>query len=345
MLLRREASQQHTKEITESAAHTHMDRHSLHPPHLLLGIDGGATKTVALLADADGDVIGRAQVGGSNKQVSGVEATLLTLRDVVEAVFADANMPVQTVAAACLGLSGVDRPADNALIGSWADQRRLARRVTVVNDAQLVVAAGTPDGYGIGLICGTGSIAIGRTPDGRTGRAGGWGYLLGDEGSGYDIALQALRAVAQAADGRGTAHVLLQAMLELWELNHAFELIPFVYNRPDPRQILAELPPLVTELAHQGDPTSLQILESAGCELARAVIAVADQLGLQPPLPVALSGSVILHTPQIQHALSRELERQNYPAHPITPVEEPTLGAIRIARDSYHALLASLAFP
>ena len=126
-----------------------MSHHAAHETALILGIDGGASKTVALLADQYGTVLGRSQVGGSNKQVSGVEATLSALRSVVERVFAAANLPIQSVAAACLGLSGVDRPADHALIRSWAAERRLARALEVVNDARLVLAAG-PEHSGSG---------------------------------------------------------------------------------------------------------------------------------------------------------------------------------------------------
>jgi N-acetylmuramic acid 6-phosphate etherase len=302
---------------------------------LILGIDGGASKTVALLADSDGNILGRAQVGGSNKQVSGVEATLLTLRHAVERVFAAAELPVQQVAAACLGLSGVDRPADHTLITGWADERRLARALRVVNDAQLVVAAGTPDGHGVGLICGTGSIAISRAIDGRTARAGGWGYLLGDEGSGSEIALKTLRAAAQATDGRGAAHTLLAAVLELWELEGPYDLIPYVYNLPDPRTCLADLPPLVARLAQQGDSDATLILEEAGRDLAAAVISAADQIGLRGAIPLALAGSVVLHTPRLREALCAELERRGRPADPVTAVEEPTLGAIRLARELY----------
>jgi N-acetylmuramic acid 6-phosphate etherase len=302
---------------------------------LILGIDGGASKTIALLADAEGSILGRAQAGGSNKQVSGVEATLQTLKQVVEAVFADARLPVQQVAAACLGLSGVDRPADHTLIKGWADERRLARSLRVVNDAQLVVAAGTPDAYGVGLICGTGTIAVGRGVDGRTARAGGWGYLLGDEGSGYDISRRALRAAAQAADGRGAAHTLLGELLGMWELQGPFDLIPYIYNKPDPRAQLADIPPLVTRLAEGGDPTCRTILEVAARDLADAVIAAANQLDIRGAIPVALAGSVILRTPMLSAMLREEMERRGRPADPVTPVEEPTLGAIRLARELY----------
>lgn len=300
---------------------------------LFLGIDGGASKTVALLANADGIVLGRAQVGGSNKQVSGVEVTLNTLSQAVDAAFARANLPVQPVTAACLGLSGIDRPEDQQLIHGWANRRQLTQSLHVVNDAQLVVAAGTPHGYGVGLICGTGSIAIGRGIDGRPGRAGGWGYLLGDEGSGYDISLQALRSAAQAADGRGPGHLLLHELLTLWKLRQPYELIPFVYDRPDPRAILGDIPPLISQLADQGDPICMAILTQAGRELASAVLAVADQIDLHGPIPVAIAGSVGLRTPLLLQCLCQELEQRGRPADPLTPVEDPAMGAIRMARE------------
>jgi N-acetylglucosamine kinase-like BadF-type ATPase len=310
-----------------------MSHHITHDRTLILGVDGGASKTVALLADERGMVLGRAQVGGSYKQVSGVEATLAALRTATVQVFTAAGLPVQTVAAACLGLSGVDRPADHALIQGWAAERRLARTLSVVNDARLLLAAGTPDGHGIGLICGTGSIAFGRTLDGRSARAGGWGYLLGDEGSGYDIALRALRAAAQAADGRGGATRLLGALLDLWELDQAFDLIPFVYNQSDPRARLSEIPPLVSQLADEGDDTAGAILQLAAEELAAAVIAAARQLGLAAPLPLALSGSVILRSPLLHAALCETLSARGYRADPVTPVDDPAYGALRLARD------------
>ncbi len=102
----------------------------------------------------------------------------------------------------CLGLAGFDRPDDRKILAGWADEARWARRLVLVNDGDLVVAAGTPEGWGVGVIAGTGSIAVGRAEDGRTARAGGWGHLIGDEGSAYGVVLDALRLVARRADGR-----------------------------------------------------------------------------------------------------------------------------------------------
>lgn len=306
----------------------------MHTP-LFLGIDGGASKTVALLARADGSILARAQVGGSNKQVSGVEATLNALHQVVQAVFNAAGLPMQPVVAACLGLSGVDRPEDLVLIRGWSEERRLCEGLVVVNDARLVIAAGTPQGHGIGLICGTGSIAIGRSADGRMARAGGWGYILGDEGSGYDIALRALRAATQAADGRGPAQGILAALLEQWGRQEPFELIPYVYNQGDPRASLSELPPLIGRLAENGDEDAAKILDQAGEDLAAMVLAAAEQLEMEGPLPVALAGSVILRTPRLRRALVNAIERRGHRAEPVTPVEEPAYGALRLAHQHH----------
>jgi N-acetylglucosamine kinase-like BadF-type ATPase len=297
----------------------------------VLGVDGGASKTVALLATRDGHVVARAQVGGSNKQVAGVAATLATLDAAVAAVFAEAQLPPGMLAAACLGLSGVDRAEDLALISGWAHERRLAATLDIANDARLVIAAGTPAGVGVGLICGTGSIAFGATPDGREARAGGWGFALGDEGSGFDIARMALRAATAAADGRGPATLLLDVLLEHWELSQASDLIPLVYHQYEPRRFMVEIPPLVKRCADAGDPLACDVLRCAGAELAQAVLAVARALGLGDGAPLALAGSVIRHTPQLQHALVAALRQQGFLAEPVQLVDEPARGAVNVA--------------
>src|SRR5207244_11602264 len=106
-----------------------------------------------------------------------------------------ARLPRVPVAAACLGLAGAARPEDQKVIQDWARAVSLAQAVEVTTDAAILLAAGTPEGWGLALVAGTGSIAYGRTADGRTARAGGWGYLMGDEGSAYAMVLAGLQAV------------------------------------------------------------------------------------------------------------------------------------------------------
>ncbi len=316
-----------------------MLEHPLNRVPLLLGIDGGATKTVALLATPDGEILGRAHAGGSNLHALGEAATIAALEHVVAAAFRSAAIPQQPVTAACFGMAGVDRPNDRALIRKWAAEWGLHEEVLVVNDARLIIAAGTPEGWGVGVICGTGSIAVGHAPDGRTTRSGGWGYLLGDEGSGYDIAYRALRAITGAADGRGMPTSLLPAILQHWHLSQPAELIEYIYGLHDPRARMVELPPLVVQAAQAGDQVANSILENAGNELALAAVAVARQLEFTPPLPLAIAGGVIQNAPQVERAVCAALARMGWPVSSATLVPEPAQGAIRLARKQLMKLL------
>ena len=168
----------------------------------LLGIDGGGTTTEAWLAKPGCHVLGRGTSGPSNAKAVGAEAARWAIDSAIRGAFHAARLTPAPVDAICLGLAGFDRPDDCKILAGWADDARWGHRLVMVNDGDLVVAAGTPKGWGVGVIAGTGSIAVGRATDGRTARAGGWGHLIGDEGSAYGVVLNALRLVARRADGR-----------------------------------------------------------------------------------------------------------------------------------------------
>ena len=173
----------------------------MNEPRCLMGIDGGGSKTAALLADETGRVLGRGAAGASNFQIVGHEAAQAAIVAAMAAATAAAGMaPQPPLSALCIGLSGVDRPGERVSFQQWAAALYPAARVLIANDAELVLAAGTPQGWGLALICGTGAIVYGRSLAGQTARADGWGHLLGDEGSGYAIGLAALRAVMRAYD-------------------------------------------------------------------------------------------------------------------------------------------------
>ena len=205
---------------------------------LVIGIDGGGSTTVALIADAT-EVIGRAEAGPSNMQAVGVTRALKAIEDAIAAAFAAAGRPPAKVRVAVLGLAGADRPQEQDLVRTWAERFGLATQVQVVNDAQLLLAAGTPEGWGIALVAGTGSIAFGRTRDGKIGRAGGWGYLLGDEGSAYALVINALQEVAHAADGRGQPTILTERLIYAVGGQRPMDLIPAVYRGGWDRTALA----------------------------------------------------------------------------------------------------------
>ncbi len=199
---------------------------------LLLGVDGGGTSTDVRLATADGRIIGCGTSGASNAKTVGVERACAALAAAIAMAFADANLPQRAVASACFGLAGFDRPDDRALLARWIEEAQWAEHVSHVNDGDLVVAAGTPAGCGVGVIAGTGSIAVGRAPDGRKTRAGGWGPLMGDEGSAYAVVLDALRIVARRSDGRESAPTpdrLSEGFQRAFDVSTTALIVPALY--------------------------------------------------------------------------------------------------------------------
>src|SRR5205823_15045021 len=141
----------------------------------------------AWLAPLDDDpntiVLGRGQAGSGNPRAAGFDAAQTNIASAIDAAFADAKLPLTTAAAACFGLAGAGREIEQQRIASWAEKHGIAQNVRVTGDAEPILAAASPENCGVALICGTGSLAWGRNRAGVIARAGGWGYLLGDEGS------------------------------------------------------------------------------------------------------------------------------------------------------------------
>ena len=299
---------------------------------LILGIDGGGSKTLALLADADGHVLGRGTGPTSNYQSVGAAAALAALDEASAAAFAAAGLPFAPLVAVCAGLAGVARPEDRALMQDWAHRRLPGALAIIVNDAQLVLAAGTPDGWGAALICGTGSIVYGQDAGGRQARAGGWGPLLGDEGSGYAVGQAALRAVMRGFDGRGPHTALTQAILAHWALSEPSDLVSRVYREALRPADMAALAPLVEAAAAGGDDVAREILREAGRELAAAVQAVVRALDLPQPAPCALAGSLIIKGEIVRAMTLAAAGEAGLQLDPVTPVAEPAQGALRLAR-------------
>jgi N-acetylglucosamine kinase-like BadF-type ATPase len=297
---------------------------------LYLGIDGGGTHTVALLANRDGSILGRGTAGPSNLQAVGKERALQALDEAVSAAFTAAGSTRGPVASACLGLAGADRSDDHGIIREWADRVRLSEKIEITNDAAILLAAGTPQGFGLALIAGTGSIAFGRSADGRRARGGGWGYLLGDEGSAYALVMAGLRAVAQAADGRRPATRLTERFLSKLGLTHPQELIAAVYRSGRDRADFAALAPLILEAVEEDNIATVIVEREAG-ELARAGEAVVRQLGWEGPIPLALAGGLLLGSAVYRQRVLHWLGTLGVQAEPITLVEEPARGAVKLA--------------
>src|SRR5712691_2318050 len=198
----------------------------------VLGIDAGGTKTICLLADERGMILSEGRGPGANLHAAGELAVEKVLHEVMETALGDrAIVP----AAICLGIAGVDREDEAQIVRRIMRRIGHKSRVLVVNDALIALVAGARDAPAIVIIAGTGSIVYGRNAGGDAARAGGWGDMVGDEGSGYWIGREALSAVMRASDGRGAATALTPEVLAHFEIADVSHLPRIVYDRELPR--------------------------------------------------------------------------------------------------------------
>lgn len=289
----------------------------------VIGIDAGGTKTMGLLADETGKVVAQVRSGGANLRVHGELAVEKVLYQVIDGL--SANGPA---AALCLGMAGVDRPEDKEIIQDVL--RRLGQKqpIRIVNDAHVALVAGAPEGIGIVVVSGTGSIAYGVDPSGKTARSGGWGPLLGDEGSAYWLGHAAVRHGIRAVDGRGPSTSLLDRIAKKLGVEAPAGLVAWFYQE-DSRNRVAELASVVEEAATDGDEAASGLLDQAAQHLARAARAVARQLSFSEPYTVVLAGGVFRACPSLFRRIRGSLD---LPMATVVRLEaEPATGAVRLA--------------
>jgi N-acetylglucosamine kinase-like BadF-type ATPase len=307
---------------------------------LVLGIDGGTARTVAWLSlRLGGDApLGCGLAGPANPHAVGFDRAREHLERAVDEAFASARIKRATVSAACAAIAGVGREVDRRPFERWAEQRRLARRFVLTHDAQPVLAAGTPHGWGIALIAGAGSFAYGRSPKGRSGRVGGWGHLVGDEGSLYSIGLAALRAVIRAEDGRGEPTRLTALLLGRLSLDGVADLAPALYSGRVDRSKIAELASAALDAAAEGDPAAAAVVDEATDQLAEMTQTLVIRLSLPVAcFPLALTGAALLHGNDIQRRLGAALAARRLAPDPVSAAADPVAGAVMIARTEAQA--------
>lgn len=289
----------------------------------VIGLDAGGTKTVGILADETGAVLRDSRSGPANLTMQGelgVEKALFEVLDALD--------PPATVEAVCLGIAGADRPAALELIRGVLWRLGFRRNVRVVSDAWVALAAGAPDAIGIVLVAGTGSIAFGR--DGtKKARAGGWGYLLGDEASAYWLGLAAVRQGFRGLDGRGPETTLYDRIRRKVGVETPQELADWFYSKQAPRTSVAQLAGVVEEAAAEGDAGALTILDLAADHLCRTADAVARQLQFPGDYPLVLAGGTFRACPSLVPRLAECLDLPGAQVERLTV--EPARGAVSLA--------------
>ncbi|MGB5292861.1 MAG: BadF/BadG/BcrA/BcrD ATPase family protein [Lysobacterales bacterium] len=303
---------------------------------LILGVDGGGSKTAALVAllDESGQlsILGRGKGGPSNLRLAGKELSLASLDQAVNEALKKADVSGRNLDYAVLALAGSGSPDVQRDVSNWAEQRKLSPRVEIIPDVEPVLAEGTVNGQGVALIVGTGSVAIGITRDGRSVTKGGWGHWFGDKGSGYYLGYKALAAVAEASDEIGPETVLSEMVLDVLGATDPREILTEVSASGDTRREVAALAPTVLHAAAANDSVAQRIMNEAIEEAVKLVAAVTKTLGFDAPFPLALAGGVACRNQYFRDALLLELNKLQPPPGVITVVDQPVLGCLTIAR-------------
>lgn len=300
-----------------------------------LGVDGGASKTAALVTDQEGKSLGDGVAGPSNHLRVGIETAARNIERAVNKALVAADVASREITWAYCGIAGADHPAHRQEIVDSLKIFFPRGNFTVDNDARIALAGAIGFRAGVVVIAGTGSVAFGRNTAGEEARAGGWGPTVGDEGSAYWIARSGFSAVLRAHDGRGPS----TKMLEI--LNRDYQMAPteiprFVYAKTTHADDIARYSKMVSEAAEDGDEAAKAILGDAGRELGAAVIAVARRLKIiDQEFPVAYVGGAF-HAGEALLGPMRETITRLAPRAAIgppqrNPVEGAAMMAIRAA--------------
>jgi N-acetylglucosamine kinase-like BadF-type ATPase len=296
---------------------------------VLIGVDAGGSHTTAAVANEHGTVLVRSDgAPGAMRpgEATGAAGRILdTCRDALRKAEREVRGDVLVV-----GAAGVGREEERLALQAALEETGLAPRVAVTVDGAIALQAAFSDGPGIVLIAGTGSVAWARLPGGGTTRVGGLGAVMGDQGSGYDLARGALRAAGLAVEGRGRRTLLAGRILKKLRLAGLPELVRWATTADVPA--VASLAPEVLTAAEEGDAVAGALVDASADDLANHVRALAAQFPRDVDVGVALGGSLLARSDDYRKRVIARIVT-DVPAAKIRPeAVDPVLGAIQLAR-------------
>lgn len=294
----------------------------------VIGVDGGGTETIGVLVNANGVVLAQGKVGPTSYQAVGGERLKNEIMQLFKKLGIGSSQGPKKVAHVYLGLAGVGRASDRQEVRTLFDEVEFAENITVESDAMIALAGAFSGKEGIIIIAGTGAICFGKNETGPVVRSGGWGYLLGDEGSGFYIGQQAIIAALKDLDGRGEKTSLRRAFEKKYNLTQIDQIIPKVYKQELDRTAIARLAPMVFEHANDNDSVAAEIIRRTGNEQGKMAKAVAEKLDLvNKKIRVALIGGVFNQREILENEIAKELYELSWDVEIIDPELPPVIGA------------------
>ena len=301
---------------------------------IVIGVDGGGSKTRAMVADDQGQQIADVEGPGSAVRPGQAEASADVVAAVVRDALAACDMTHVVPRVVCVGVAGVGREAERQALWQALVSREIGEDIVVHADATIAIDDAFGDGAGILLVSGTGSIAYGRSPAGTTARCGGWGPVCGDEGGGAWIGRRALSIVTAASDGREPETALVGAVLTAAQVNDVQDLIPWAAQATP--AALASLAPAVIKVADDGDLRANALVAMAVEELVLHVRTLARKLFVdeRAACNVALAGGLLgRRAPlrkRVEHRLKSAVPGAAVRQEEVVPVRGAVRGALRL---------------
>lgn len=256
-------------------------RSILKPRRIYLGVDGGGTRTRAILIDEKQNIVSEGVGGASNPLRVGLEKAAEHICVAIDLACDDANLSRSEIAAAEFGVAGVRREDIRLSLKRRLETELYTRAMDVVSDTEIALYGATEGEAGLVVIAGTGSNCLGQDEKGQKAAAGGWGPLAGDEGGAAGIARRALQAIAKASDGRGKPTILSEKAVQYFRVQNVEDVGTAIYAANMTNERIAGFARYVIEAAQEKDKVAIQLLDEAGRELGLAAIAVIQKLKLQ----------------------------------------------------------------
>jgi N-acetylglucosamine kinase len=310
----------------------------------VLGIDGGGSNTTCVLLDSKRQLLGRGEAGPSNYQTVGIAATLESILAAIQAAVTTTNDV--KISAICLGLAGIGRKADAEVLRDTVDELQNSKslpitwdlqpaNILICSDALVSLVGGIGGDVGIVVAVGTGSIVFGRNHQGQIKRIGGWGYILGDEGSAYKIATSGMQAALKYHDGLGMFTRLVEDFQQHLDLANIEDLVGVIYRQGWGVKEIASLAPIVDFAAADGDLVANQIIDHNIQELVAATSLVIPALfGSDPDIEVVTTGNVWWSKSNMFDRFATSLVKDHPSVKVIRPRHEPAYGAGLLALQS-----------
>jgi len=299
-----------------------------------VGVDGGGTKTEAVIMDANMQVIGEGRSGPSNPLRVGITSAAAAVREAIDSACAVAKLRRADLVAAEIGLAGARRKELRERMRETLSSLAIGE-IEVVTDAEIAMYGATDGAPGVVVIAGTGSICCGINGRGKSVCAGGWGPIAGDEGAGAWLARRALRAVAHASDGRGPETLLTELACSYFHVSTPDDLTTAIYAPTITNERLSGFGRDVVEAAKRKDEVALEIVVDGGRELGLAVVAVIRQLQMERErFQIAYVGGVFRSAGElILNPLRNEVRKIAPRTFFEPPRFAPAVAAARMARE------------